>query len=264
MRFAVPKSSFIVLAVFLAVVILHYGGIISPVENLAVKSLSPIGSGFYRFGQKVQSIWTPNISSSDYEKLQSERNQLAAENAELKVIEEENQELREIINFKKENQYNSLVAEIIGRDPDFSNYFILNRGARDGIQGNFPVISPEGIMVGKILKAEENISVMIIPTDTNFQTAAMVLGKTKKNTSGLLHGEKGLGIKMDFIPQDEVIEVGDTVTTSGLELNMPKGLVVGKIAEVKKEAREIFGEATVSPLVDYEKLNLVAVLLPNL
>lgn len=263
MRFSVSKSILIVFLVFFGVLILHYSGILFPVENLAIRGFSPVGSGFYRFSQKIQSIWKPNISAADYEKLRAERDQLVARNMELQILERENEELRNAIDFKKEKPYDYLMASVLGRDPTLSNYFILDKGSKDGVQNNLPVVSPEGMLVGKILKVEEKISVILIPTDTNFQTAGAVLGKTKGSTSGLVHGEKGLGIKMEFIPRDEKVAVDDIVITSGLELNMPKGLVIGRIAEVKKESRDIFGEATVSPFVVYEDLGTVMILLPQ-
>lgn len=263
MRFGLSKSTLLIFAVFLIVVILHYSGIFLPVERVAMKILTPIGAGFYNFSQKIKILWELKPSTENYEELRAEISRLTTQNVELKILEEENQKLRDLLNFEKTNQYNLLVAKIIGRDPSFSNHFILDKGTRVGIQNNFSIISPEGMLVGKILKAEENTSVIIIPTDANFQTAATISGKTKKNTSGLVRGEKGLGIRMEFIPQDEIIEVGDVVSTSGLERNMPAGLVIGKIAEVEKEARNIFGEATISPLIDYEKLSVVAILLPK-
>lgn len=263
MRLGIPKFFLTIFIVFLVVVVLHYSHILSPVENLAMKVLGPVGSGFYSFSQKIGLLSRPETSSADYEKLLAERNLLVAENADLKLLEQENEELRTALDFLKEKPYSSLAANIIGRDPNFSNYFILNKGLKDGVKDNLPVVSPEGILVGKILKAEDNLSVMLIPTDTNFQTAAAILGKTKGNTSGLVQGEKGLGVTMQFIPQDEDVSVGDTVVTSGLELNMPKGLVIGRVAEVKKESRNIFSEATISPLVVYENLDIVMILLPK-
>lgn len=263
MRLSASKPFLTLILVLLAVIIFHYSGILFPVENLAMKVLAPISSGFYIFGQKIQSIWKADVSLADYEKLQAEKNQMIAKNAELQILERENDELRESLNFKKEKQYDTLMATVLGRDPTVSNYFILNKGSKDGVQNNLPVVSPEGMLVGKIIKVEESLSIMLIPTDTNFQTAAAILGEGKNSTSGLVHGEKGLGIKMEFIPQDEEVFRGDVVVTSGLELNMPKGLVIGQIAELKRESRDIFGEATISPLAVYENLNTVIVLLPR-
>ncbi len=261
MRFNVSKSFLTTILVFFLILILHYSGILYPVENTVIRILSPVGLGLYNFGQKIQVFFKPEISTTDYEKLLAERDQLIAEKAELLSLRKENEELRKSLNFKKEKKYNSLMANVIGRDPNFSNYFILNKGSRDGVQENLPVVSPEGILVGKVLKVEERVSVMLIPTDTNFQTAAAVLGDIEEDTSGLVHGEKGLGIKMEFIPQEEEISEDDIVITSGLEINMPEGLVVGRIAEIKKESRGIFGEATISPLVVYENLDTVMILL---
>lgn len=262
MRLNVSKPFLITILVFFLVMIFHFSGILFPVENFAVKIFSPIGSGFYNFGGKIQSFFKPDISAVDYEKLLAERDRLIVEKAELLALERENEELRASLDFKNKKSYDSLVANVIGRDPNFSNYFILNQGSRDGVEINLPVVSPEGILVGKILKVEDRLSVMLIPTDTNFQTAAAILGGTKNSTSGLVHGEKGLGIKMEFIPQEEKISRDDIVVTSGLELNMVKGLVIGRIAEVKRESRDIFGEAIVSPLAVYENLNTVMILLP--
>jgi len=54
-----------------------------------------------------------------------------------------------ILKFSKRKPYDFLMANVLGRDPNFSNYFILNKGSKDGVQNNLPVVSPEGILVGK-------------------------------------------------------------------------------------------------------------------
>jgi len=263
MRFFISKISLVVFVILIIIFVLHYSGVLSPVENLVVKILRPISSEIYRLGQRINFLWKSDILREDYLKLQEERNQLVAKNVELQILEQENQELRKILDFTKKNQYKFLIADIIGRDSLNSNYYILNKGENDGIKDNLPVISPEGILVGKIIKAEKNISVMLIPTDANFETAGTILGKSKKNTSGLVRGEKGLGIKMEFIPQDEEIEQNDVVITSGLETNMPKGLVIGKVSEVEKEEKGIFSEATIAPMLSFDDLNIVIVIIPD-
>lgn len=263
MRLRFSNRGLIIFIILSLVFIFHYSGLLFPIENYFVKILTPFSVKFYYFGQKVQNWWKPEISFSDYEKLREERNQLAADVVKLQLLEKENQELKEALNFVKENQFNFLAANVIGRDLVFPNHLVLNKGVRDGVQVNLPVVSSSGILVGKIIKADEKISIMVIPTDSQFQTAGMVLGKSQRITSGLVKGEKGLGIKMEFIPQDEVIEKEDLVVTSGLELNMPKGLIIGKVSEVKREVRNIFSEAILNPLIVYEDLDIVMVLLPQ-
>jgi rod shape-determining protein MreC len=263
MRWKFSKAGLVIFLILMSMLILHYSGILVPVENLALRVLSPMSGGFYSLGQKIESWRKPQISQDDYTKLETERNQLLAENVELKLLGKENEELKKALNFSIEKKKNFLIANVVGRDSASSNYFVLNKGKNDGIKENYPVISPEGVLVGKIVKAEAKASLFLIPTDTNFQTAATVLGKSKRSTSGLVRGEKGLGISMEFIPQDELIEKDDIVVTSGIELDMPKGLIIGRVTEVQKEARDIFGRATINPALSYNNLIIVMIVIPE-
>lgn len=262
MRLRISKSSGLIFLILLVAIVLHYSGPLRPLEGFLVKFLEPFGAGIYRFSQKIQTIWRPDISTVDYLKLQEERNRLIAKNVELQILERENSQLREAMQFIREKQYDVVAAEVIGRDPTSLNYLILNKGDKDGLQNNLPVVSSSGVLVGKIIKTEFRTSIMLVLTDSNFQTAGVILNKSKRNTAGLVRGDKGLSIKMEFIPQDEAIDKDDIVITSGLELNMPRGLVIGEVSEVKKEAGNVFSEAILNPLVSYENLNIVMVLLP--
>ena len=288
MRLRISKSSGLIFLILLVVIVLHYSGPLRPLEGFLVKFLEPFGTGIYHFSQKIQTFWRPEISTGDYLKIQEEKNQLIAKNVELRILERENSQLREALRFIREKQYDVAAADVIARDPTSPNYLILDKGEKDGIQNNLPVVSSSGILVGKIIKTEFRTSIMLVLTDTNFQTAGVVLNssphlpvelniqqeggegysgrwgdKSKRNTAGLVRGDRGLSIKMEFIPQDEAIDKDDIVITSGLELNMPRGLVIGKVSEVKKEAEGVFNEAILNPLISYDDLNIVMILLPR-
>lgn len=257
------KLGLILFSILIIIIALHWGGVLSPLETASLKALSPVGTALYNFKQKINSFWSRGVPMSDFLALEAERNALVVEEAKLKVVEEENKNLREALGFISKSQQKLLAAEIIGRDPVFPNHYILNRGARDGVGEGFAIVSPGGILVGKIIKVEEKISTMLIPVDNNFQTAAAVLGKSKNAAAGLIKGEKGLGIKMELIPQGEAIDKDDIIVTSGLELNMPKGLVIGRVAEVTRADKVIFGTATITPLVSYKNLSFVMIVLPQ-
>lgn len=258
------KFSLALILVLLILIILRFSGVLSPVEGLFFKILNPVSSAIYSLEQRAKNIWRGNISQEEYDNLKKENQQLIVENIKLRTLEEENRRLKEILNFTNANQYKFLTAGVMGRDPLQQNHLILNRGSDDGVQNGLPVVSPEGILVGKIIKTDKKISTMILPTDSNFQTAGAIFTKSSENTVGLITGERGLGIKMEFIRQEEDVNKDDIVATSGLEFNMPKGLVVGKIAEVNKEDKVVFGIAVISPLLSYEDLSLVMIILPEL
>jgi len=89
--------------------------------------------------------------------------------------------------------------------------------------------------------------------------AATIYGEDK--TNGIIQGELGLTTKMKFIPLLKKIKIDDLVVTSGLEANIPKGLVVGKVSVVNKENNGIWQEAIVTPLDSIEYLSVVSVII---
>ncbi|NCQ16170.1 rod shape-determining protein MreC, partial [Candidatus Falkowbacteria bacterium] len=54
----------------------------------------------------------------------------------------------------------------------------------------------------------------------------------------------------------------DLVATSGLEENIKRGLVVGRVAQVAKENNQVWQSAVIEPLLSLDNLTLVAILLP--
>jgi cell shape-determining protein MreC len=48
--------------------------------------------------------------------------------------------------------------------------------------------------------------------------------------------------------------VGDQIVTSGQDLEIPKGLLIGKVVSVENEAYQPFQQAILEPAVNLEKL----------
>jgi cell shape-determining protein MreC len=63
-----------------------------------------------------------------------------------------------------------------------------------------------------------------------------------------------------FIPRNEIIIVGEAVVTSGLDPNIPRGLMVGNVVAIENESYQPFQQAVVSPLLDLNKLTIVSIL----
>jgi cell shape-determining protein MreC len=82
-------------------------------------------------------------------------------------------------------------------------------------------------------------------------------------TIGLAQGYLGLTVKLDFAPQSQKIEVGQTVVTSALEPNVPKGIVVAKVKTVDSSVNEIWQNVSLEPVADMNNLRWLSVLLPS-
>jgi rod shape-determining protein MreC len=77
---------------------------------------------------------------------------------------------------------------------------------------------------------------------------------------GLIKGAYGLGMMMDMVAQSDALNAGDTVITSGLGGEVPRGLLVGKIQEIKISPDKLFQQAIVVPRIKYQKLDVVFVI----
>lgn len=193
--------------------------------------------------------------------LKSQLDQLMYENSQLNSYKSENEKLRALLNFLPGKEFDYLVVKIIGKDINRPNTLLINQGSADGIKVSYPVIVDNGVIIGKIIEVQDHLSEVLLLTDKLSQLAVSSLDSNK--TIGLTEGEYGLSIKIDLIPQDIEIKEDDIIITSGKEENIPRGLVIGKINRVINSANELFKSATINPLVNYDELSVVSVILPR-
>ena len=57
------------------------------------------------------------------------------------------------------------------------------------------------------------------------------------------------------------LNIGDVVVTSGLEEGMPRGLLIGTVEAVEKEAHQPFQTAVIKPFISFSKITLASILI---
>lgn len=271
------KKYLVLGVVIILLIFLHYVKLLTPFESFLNKSLKPVFGGFYSLSANINKAYSAGTAKKDLaaELKQAEEkiNQLTAKNAGLRFLEEENLALRKQLNFLSKAKRRYLMANIISRGEltgssgQGSESVVINKGSRDGLSAGLAVTSStalgtssQGVIIGKIAEVKEEIAEVHLITNRNSKLAASILGEEK--TSGIASGDLGLTVKMDFIPQTENIKTGDIVATSGLELKIPRGLVIGRVTKVNKENNEVWQSAAIEPLIDLNNLIIVSVLLP--
>src|SRR3989338_2441607 len=218
----------------------------------------------YQWGKNI----APERSSTndelayDNERLKSLLAALIIEKAEYELLKKENMALKEQIRYSDEFDLNSLHARIIGTENSmYNNTLVINKGKADGVTENLAVFVEDGIMIGKIVDAKENSAVILLLNDNNSKLATTILNLER--TICITEGELGISLKMNLIPLNEEVKIHDIVTTSGLEENIPKGLVVGTVTSIEETSSELFKSATVVAPVDYYQYTIVSVILPQ-
>ena len=249
--YSFKKTYLLVMGIFFLVIFTHYLGMLNFIENKLLNLFSwPLKKITFEQSKNLTGICTTGTMNS------LSLDQLSSKN---KILEQENLELRNQLNFKNKNQYHITTAQIVAKNLDATDQVIvLNRGISDGVKKDQPVIFGDGILVGKIIDVQENISFARVLSDNQSKIAGTILNSD--HSLGVIEGGFGLSIKMTFIPRNENIITGDQIITSGLELGIPRGLIIGKVAAIENESYQPFQQAVITPAVDYEKINNVGIL----
>lgn len=249
-------------------IFLHGVKIMAPIESFIAAKSRPLLSRVYFLSFYLRSDYKQKANSTDWaglaRELRDEVNNLTAENAKLRILENENRILREHLDFANRSGFDLILANIIatgGLSEGANRSVIIDKGAGNGLKDGQIVLSSQGIVAGKIIAAKDNMAEVCLLNGPKCSFAVTVLNSDK--TRGIVEGELGLTVKMKFIPQTDNIEKGDLIITSGLEPDIPRGLVIGKISEVEKGSNELWQSAVVEPLADLDDLSIVSVLLPK-
>ncbi|MEJ2110132.1 MAG: rod shape-determining protein MreC [Acidobacteriota bacterium] len=169
----------------------------------------------------------------------------------------ENARLQRLLDLKESIEPRTVGARVIARTPDFlSNVLYIDRGTKDGIQVDSPVVSGDGI-VGRTVYVSKNESQVQLITNPDASIGAMIEGT---RTYGVLQGTGDFLMDMKYISNAEEIHPGDNVLSSGLDKVYPKGFLIGKVTYASKN-QGVFYDITVEPAVDLYRIEEVLILL---
>lgn len=184
--------------------------------------------------------------------------QAIEKNNQCNELELSNLRLRSLLNFRKIVNEPVLAAEVIGKDP--SSWFktiIIDKGRSEGVQKGLPVLVPEGI-AGQVTEVSNHYSKVLLIIDRNSAVDAMV---QRTRARGVIKGQPSGRCRFKYVLRKHDVQIGDTVVSSGLDGVFPKGLRVGYVSDFIKRSAGIFQDVSVTPYVDFEKIEEVFVVL---
>jgi len=146
----------------------------------------------------------------------------------------ENERLRKILDLSEKVQYHLVVGEVIGRDAraTVSDTIVANRGLRQGVGRETPVVTPIGI-VGMTIAVDLFTSKVQLITDADASVGAML---QKDRTAGILAGAGNGRCILRYLPLNLNAKAGDLIVTSGQDGIFPEGLPIGRVGKQIKES----------------------------
>jgi rod shape-determining protein MreC len=236
-------------------------GPVTLLRLVAVSTLSPFERGVIYMGMGARHMWNNYI---DLIHVRQENLQLKEEFekvrlARLRELEDARQahRLQSLLNFKENWMDQTVAAQVIGTSgTESSRLLYLDKGARDGIKVDQPVITPDGV-VGKVLAVfGDHVSQVLLVSDATSGVGALLLSS---RLQGIVKGSPNGELTLNYIMGDENVPAGEVIVTSGGDRIFPKGLPIGTVTKVGM-GRNLFLDIRVKPAVPLNRLEEVLVI----
>src|SRR5271165_6287798 len=227
----------------------------------AITAVSPFErAGAFSF-DKVRGVWRHyfalETTSRENEALRVENDSLKLAIAQLQSKAAEADRLAELLNFRNSHQdVPMLAARVIGASAGTASRTIeIDRGERDGVRRNMAVITPDGA-VGKVIEVYRDNAQILLLTDREGGAGAMLIESRIQSPVGGT-GEPLLNMK--YVANDDKVNIGEKVVTSGMDKIFPRDIPVGTVQEIKPG--NPFKSIWLRPAARLERLEEVIILL---
>jgi rod shape-determining protein MreC len=180
----------------------------------------------------------------------------------------ENERIRELLEFvdgpKFPEGFDGVATRVVGRSSSaYDQEVLIAAGSSSGIQRNDPVVTEDGL-VGLVTDVTSNGAKVTLLTDQSSAVSAMVL---ESGAVGIVrHGPNdSSALLLDRVGKDELVVKNDLVITAGwrsgqLESLYPRGIPIGTVESVGQQDVDLYKRIQVAPLVDFDSLAEVIVL----
>lgn len=202
----------------------------------------------------------------------AENNSLRRQNQGLQLqvaqsgtLSNENERLRQLLGWQKQNRWNVKLARVILREPaNWWRTVQIDLGSRNGLSNSLAVLSPDGFLIGRILSVSVTKSQVVLIGDPNCKVPALV--ENEARNQGVILGGSPLDnsfAHLTHLANNANVKPGQRVVTSALSAIYPPGILIGQIADNARLAESgLISEADVKLAANLSSLEEVWVLFP--
>lgn len=251
-----------VIGVIIVIALLFSLGILGPVQRFAVRMLAPIGRITHSLvegvdatlgnRQSAKSVIDENAILKDRVlQLELERAALNQQLVELKILRNEQA-------FLDRRSLKGVAVRVIGRSQANAQRLLVDSGSEKKIERGSPVLAGDGVLVGVVEDVQEGTcSVRLLTADS---TNVAVRVRDQSGPPGVIVGERGVGIRLTLVPQNEKLEKNLAIITADADPQIPSGILVGTIATIDVAPGALFQSASLVPIVPLDRLNVLTII----
>lgn len=185
--------------------------------------------------------WNEVFNNIETEKMRADSLQ-----AQLEISEDQNNSLRSTMGLIPNSGFNLIgPAGIFSfRPKPLTESFLVNKGNTQGVRENNVVVSDGMGFLGVVSSVKDSYSEVRDIRSSQTQITARIIGR---QTQGLVKGTGRSELAMDLVTQNDEIQEGDVVVSSGNDL-YPAGLVLGQVSYIGPNTTDIFKEIRIKPV----------------
>lgn len=186
------------------------------------------------------------------------------------LVDEQNRKIKELeklMNFDSNAAFEKIYANVVYRDMNaWSNMITVNKGEKEGIAIDMAVISSKGL-IGKVSEVNAHTCKvrLLSNEEQEVNVAVKIALKDGKTTDGILESYDPNTEKYNIqvFDANADIQKGMEVITSGSGGVFPSGILIGKVSKVTQLYNSKGKIVTVTPSVDFNNFDYVAILKVN-
>ncbi|MCP4326799.1 MAG: rod shape-determining protein MreC [Alteromonadales bacterium] len=201
--------------------------------------------------QKLSSAISENLLTR--QALKERNQQLEKDNLFLKAdrllltqLQNENKQLRELLNSQRNFSYKRMITEVMSlRSDPFTHQLLIDKGATDGVYLGQPVINEQGV-VGQVSQVGSTTSRVLLIVDASHGIPVRV---QRNDIVAIVHGSGAWNkLNLPFVQSNADLKEGDILVTSGLGGRFPAGYPVAKISYFNYQKGALYADVTATPI----------------
>lgn len=273
-RFTIPgKYLLLILTVFcigLIIISLKTDILSKPINAIGGFIVAPLQSGISKAGSylntRSEELEKMDELIAENEELKQQIDDLTIENVKLQQEKYELTKLRELYELDAQyDSYEKVGARVIGKDSgNWFHIFVIDKGSEEGIKEDMNVMAGSGL-VGRVTQVGPHWSKVLSIIDDSSNVSAMILS-TSDNlivTGNLQLYEDGVISYEKLVDSGDRVSEGDKVVTSNISDKYLPGILIGYVSSINKDTNNLTKSGYITPVVDFEHLNEVLVIIRN-
>jgi rod shape-determining protein MreC len=251
------------------------GGTLHGAQRIGVSVAMPFEVAGERVARPFKDAfgWASDLlgAKSENARLKKEIEDLRRTQIANETAAQENKRLQDLLDYvdgpRFPENYRGVATRVVARPPSaYDQEVLIAAGSGEGIQRNDPVVTEEGL-VGLVTDVTSNGAKVTLLTDQSSAVSAMVL---ESGAAGIVrHGPSDpSALILDRVGKDALVQAGNLVITAGwrsgsLESLYPRGIPIGTVKSVGQQDVDLYKRIQIAPLVNFDALSDVVVLVPN-